>query len=97
MGVELQKELFSDGGSQIEPPAHARCRGQVIAGKLADLQARHQASGEAQAERAGDHQEVAAPAAADRSFNAVIEGAGTIAGVVRTPVDLDVYKRQRAT
>ena len=88
MGVELQEEIVADRGSKIEPMAHSRGRGHVVAGNLAGLQARHQPSAEAQAERPGDHQQVALSAAANGGFDPAIEGPWAIVGIIRAPIDL---------
>ena len=91
MGIELQEQIVADRRRQIEPTAHARRRGQIVSGDLAGLQARHQPVAEAEAERSGNHQQVALPAAANRGFDPAIEGPWPIVRMIRAPIDLVDY------
>ena len=88
MSKELQEEIVADGGSQVEPMAYARGRWQIVAGDFTGLNARPYTVCKAQADRTGNHQEIASAAAADRSFDAMIEGTGTIVGVIGAPINL---------
>jgi len=73
-----------------EPLAYPRRRRQVVTCKFAGFQARHKPSAEAQAERTGNHQQVALlrrqPWLRSRD-----KGLWTIAGVVRAPINLVYY------
>src|SRR5271166_3369412 len=91
MGEELEKKIDADGGSKIKPPVYTRGCRRIVTGNLAGLQARHQPVSEAEAERSGNHQQVAFSAAFNRGFDPVIVGLGTIVGIVRAPIDLVDY------
>lgn len=88
VSVKLDKDIVADLRGQIKPPVRASRSRQIVTGEFASFDTRKQPFTKANPERAGDHEQIALPAASDFGLDTAIEGAGPVIGIAGAPIDL---------